>query len=231
MRNFSKLSIYDNLVLIFYDNLVLIFFIIFLFFYVLIKSLIYGVEANTNFALQTIDNLGDSVIASFIFYFFIVYKPSCRLISRIKKITKWAYREFKTDVISSFLQIANISIDNIDELLKVPNFRDLFKNNDTWYAITNAFNNNPKLLKEWRVNAIALKDDLTYLMVKIEPKNIEAEKNLRVLQKTLIRFLDIDTEYDEIKSLLRLFWTIFAGGDFNGNNRDYDIVEQCINDL
>lgn len=191
-------------------------------------------SSNPDFWNPIIHTLASGTVLTLIFYWALVKLPQDRRRSMIKRTFEAQYIAFKLRCIDIFLVISKSKYphDQHEKLLDVREFRRFFKEDtgegqNRWHRVLNA-------LDDYYLGVLARK--MEYLTSEFRTFVGVLETDDEELLGLLLRFSEytnanvtFENDYDDVKSLSRYFWDVFAGYNFfEGGNREQDKVLDAI---
>lgn len=185
-----------------------------------------------------------SFIISAIFYFIVVYIPSCEKRKMMKKDIESFYSEIRRELLREILQYSHqggredidASEAVIDKLLYVKEFRIAFQGGveakEGFNAFKNYLQNKPDAFHSLVQKLQWFSKKLDYVAHNYEFQKQEHFEFVRNLEAIIWRLSDLnaDCKSDEVKELSNVLWQMFAG--WTGNEyKDYDIITEMISGM
>jgi hypothetical protein len=189
------------------------------------------------FSIST--NLLISIIVSFVFYFFIVYRPESRRKRLIKTSALKMYRNIKRDIL---LAIVDVSIkggrdDLTDNLIEDSDFvetlmsPDIFKAhfedggeaNEGFYAFENQMQQRTPEFEEIILNFELIEREISFILGNYKFEDQEIFDLLKRIGSLMLRLKHSHPGHDESKRLCSLIWEICAGWSMITGYRGYDM--------
>jgi hypothetical protein len=174
-----------------------------------------------------------SILAAFIFYIFQVYLPEQKRNKIIKNNLNKRYLQFKQDSISIFLSVLkeSASIECIEKLCDVANFREFFKKTEEdhrtkWDKVLDEMDEYE--LKQLLIEFEILHDEIFYVLNTVKIDDEEVYSFYKRLKEGVYRLRYINLEFEGVDVLFDFFWEIFAGWSFVTGYRNDDIIEFMI---
>lgn len=175
-----------------------------------------------------------ATIAASIFYLFQVVVPEKQRQKIVKRNFKLNYTLFKKRCIFIFLFAGGfnpVSDDLVQKLLSVNEFKAHFQGDreadQGWYAVLNGLDD--QNLKELTVQLEILSQEIEFFLNNIPLHDEEIFDFLKTLKITLNQLKNTTLDDDEIKTLSRFLWELFAGWSFISGYRKNDIFEVMLN--
>ena len=182
---------------------------------------------------EIIFNLCVGVIAGIIMFFLVVRLPEKWKRDRLRKNLERAYASFKDQSISLFLGCIQTSygIDQLEDLKDQKRFRSFFKEpstngQDRWDGVANA-------LDDWKIKTLVveleiLMSEFQYTMSAIDVADENAFAFFKRISQVIYRSRNWSAEYDDVKSILGMMWSLHTGWDFVKGYTGKDIVADMI---
>ncbi len=183
---------------------------------------------------QLMNAFATNFVISSVFYFMVAYLPERQKRNRIRRRMEKQYKEFKLSCIDIFLIMSSSQeYQNREMLLELSEFRRYFKNNNTqsetrWDAVANGVQGSEFYLKELVHELNVLSEGLCYVRSAIDIHDEEVFDFLRRASQIIRRLETTEPNYDDIKSLCRSFWEIFAGWSFVDGYREADVINDML---
>lgn len=178
-------------------------------------------------------DLAVGTFVTLVFYFLVVRLPDYRKRLRFKKLIVEQYRSFKISCISLMLGMADgsYSAGHPETLISQHEFKEYFQaqnhsGEDRWSKIANS-------LDEYHVRQLLkafekFRDDIAFFLNNVDVPDDKPFEFLNRLSDVIFQVRDTTTDYDDIKSLCRFLWEMFAGWDWVGGYRKSDIIQDMI---
>ena len=183
-------------------------------------------------------NLSIGFLVSVFFYILVVWLPNRQRKSLIKRNFKEHYRSFKHDTISILLMACQGSYPGQLpwELSEQREFEKFFKTpidsdarNIRWYAVLNGLKEHD--LKELLIVMEIFMNEIAYVLNNVNIDEPKVFAFFKRLSQAVYRLKNSTLDHDEIKSLSRFIWEIFAGFSIVDGRRDYDVIKVMINKI
>jgi hypothetical protein len=182
---------------------------------------------------EIVFNLCVGIIASIIMFFLVVRLPEKWKRGRLRKNLERAYASFKDQSISLFLGCIETSyrIDQIENLKDQKRFRDFFKepytdNQDKWDGVANAFDE--RKIKALVVALEILMNEFQYTTSAVDVADEDAFAFFKRISQVIYGSKNWGAEYDDVKSILALMWSLHTGWNFVDGYTGRDIVADMI---
>jgi hypothetical protein len=175
-----------------------------------------------------------NLLAAYLFFLLIVHLPTIRERQIIRNNLRTRYRDFKTAVIGHLLSIASGSYpaELVAKLCDIKEFRNYFKedNSARWYSIANSLNSNESQVVEILVELEILRDEISFVLNKVEIHNEQLLAFFRIFSSTMYREERRHPE-DDVKSLMQFMWQLFAGWSWMEGYAEKDVVQILIDKI
>jgi hypothetical protein len=172
-------------------------------------------------------------LVSVLFYLLVVWFPDRRKKNLIKNNLAEHYRSFKEDTIGILLAACQGSYqaDLPEKLSEQSEFRKYFKepvsdSQERWHAVLNGLND--RLLTDLLVELEILLNEVTYVLNNVNIENPDVFSFFKRLSQAVYKLKTTTLEYDDVKTLSRFLWEVFAGWNFVDGYREDDIVGVMI---
>jgi hypothetical protein len=168
---------------------------------------------------QNIHDIAVGIIVSLFIYLLVVWLPERDKRKRVRRNLQRQYDSFKEGCIQVFLSAMGPSYDPalIDGLKHREQFMQFFHEpfspgQTRWHAVANGLHaeNMKSLIVEFEI----LIAEVRFTLIAIDVENQEVFDFLKDLATVLYRARNCSPEYDSVKSLLGLMWSLFAGWSF-----------------
>jgi hypothetical protein len=182
---------------------------------------------------QNIHDIAVGIIVSLFIYLLVVWLPERDKRKRIRRSLQRQYDSFKEGCIRVFLNAMGQGYDPalIDGLKDREQFMQFFKEpfssrQTRWHAVTNGFHaeNIKSLIVEFEI----LIAEVRFTLIAVDVENQEVFDFLKDLATFLYRARNCSPEYEGIKSLLRLMWSVYAGWSFIEGYIKKDVIADMI---
>ncbi|MBI9109641.1 hypothetical protein [Maridesulfovibrio ferrireducens] len=181
-------------------------------------------------------NISSGFLVSITFYTILVYLPERQRKKRIKKRLNLQYKYFKKDVLTLFLSVETYpySDDIIEELMDQDKFRLHFnkKNGDSqnkWQQVVNRLEG--KILISLLTEMEIFMTEISLVLNNVDIENEKVFTFFKTLSQQVYRLKNTTNDYDEIKSLGRFLYEVFAGFSFIDGYRKEDIIQSMIDSI
>lgn len=178
-------------------------------------------------------DLSIGFLVSVLFYLLVVWFPDRRKKNLIKNNLAEHYRSFKEDTIGILLAACQGSYqaDLPEKLSEQSEFRKYFKepvsdSQERWHAVLNGLND--RLLKDLLVELEILLNEVAYVLNNVNIENPDVFSFFKRLSQAVYKLKNTTLEYDDVKTLSRFLWEVFAGWNFVDGYREEDIVGVMI---
>jgi hypothetical protein len=182
---------------------------------------------------QNIHDIAVGVIVSLFIYLLVVWLPERDKRKRVRRNLRLQYDSFKEGCIAVFLSAMSGGYDPamIDGLKTPEQFMQFFKEpfcdgQTRWDAVANGLHaeNIKSLIVEFEI----LIAEVRFTLIAVDVENQEVFASLKYLANILYRARNCAPEYDGVKSLLSLMWSVFAGWSFIGGYTKKDVIADKI---
>jgi hypothetical protein len=182
---------------------------------------------------QNIHDIAVGVIVGLFIYFLVVWLPERDKRKRVRRNLQLQYGSFKEGCIRIFLSAMDGGYDPaaIDSLKDREQFMHFFKEQfcpgqTRWDAVANGLHeeNIKSLIVEFEI-FIA---EVRFTLIAVDVENQEVFAFLKDLATILYRARNCSPEYDGVKSLLSLMWSVFAGWSFIEGYTKKDVIADMI---
>jgi len=181
-------------------------------------------------------DLAVGALVALFFYLLVVRLPDYLRRRRLKRNLRRHYRAFREDCIQIMLAVTDhgYTTELSESLMNQQKFRAYFDENvadrrTRWDEFIN--NVNEFWLNELLINLQTLRDEVAFILNNVDIPSEDPFEFLKRLSAAIYSMKDITLDYDELKSLGRFLWTVFAGWDIVDGYRKEDIVERMIEEI
>jgi hypothetical protein len=178
-------------------------------------------------------DLAVGALITIAFYALVVRLPDYQRRKRLKGSLERHYKAFREDCIQIMLLDADGSYSAVllETLIEQDKFRDYFKekvtpDRDRWDEFLNKLDE--KYLRELLTRMEIFRDELTFVLNSTDISKDEPFEFLKRLFAAIYSMKDVTLGYDELRSLARFLWSVFAGWDPSTGYRKEDIVKKMI---
>lgn len=188
-------------------------------------------------------NLLTGGIASFLFYFLVVFLPEKRKKSIISTNLRSMYRTIKKDILWEVIFASQkggrrdlqADLDTIDALMTVEGFRVAFEEgreaDEGFYAFQNQMSDDTTEFRAIKLNLEIMAKQIDYVLHNYTIEDQKVFDFFKRLEVFLIKTKQSDAGYDESKALCGFVYEIFAGWSVIEGYRGYDIIEKMIKEI
>jgi hypothetical protein len=182
---------------------------------------------------QNVHDIAVGTIVSLVIYFLVVRLPERDTRRRVRRNLQHQYDSFKEGCIRIFLGAMGQACDStlIDALEEREQFRRFFTEpfspgQTRWDAVANGLHaeNIKSLIGEFEI----LIAEVRFTLIAVDVENQEIFDFLKDLANGLYRARNCSPEYDGVRSLLRLMWSLYAGWSFVEGYIKRDVVADAI---
>jgi hypothetical protein len=165
---------------------------------------------------QTIHDIAVGIMVSLFIYFLVAWLPERDKRNRVRRSLQRQYDSFKEGCIHIFLNAMGQGYDPalVDGLKEREQFKRFFSEpfapgQTRWHAVANGLHseNINRLIVEFEI----LIAEVRFTLIAVDVENQEVFDFLKDLATILYRARNCSPEYDGVKSLLGLMWTVYAG--------------------
>jgi hypothetical protein len=178
-------------------------------------------------------DLGIGALVSLAFYLLVVRLPEYQRRQRLKRSLKLHYRAFRLDCIGIMLAVADggYTGGQSEALLDPKEFKKYFKQEvapgtERWHQFLN--NLSEFYLRQLQNLMEQLRDELMFVLNNTDIPKDEPFEFLKRLSAAMYSMKPVTLDDDEVKSLARFLWDVFAGWSFVDGYRKEDIIEKMI---
>lgn len=182
---------------------------------------------------QNIHDFAVGVLVSLFIYFLVVRLPERDKRKRVRRNLRLQYDFFKERCIAVFLSAMSGSYDpaQLDGLKDRQQFKQFFNESfcagqTRWDAVANGLD--AESIKTLIVEFELFIAEVRFTLIAVDVENQEAFAFLKELANILYRARNCSPEYDGVRSLLRLMWSIFAGWSFVAGYTKKDVIADMI---
>jgi hypothetical protein len=182
---------------------------------------------------QSIHDIAVGVIVSLFIYFLVVRLPESDKRRRVRRGLQGHYASFRRGCVQVFLEAMKQGYDPalIDGLCDRDEFgrffREPFSPGQTrWDAVANGLD--PEGVNGLIIEFDIFRAEIRYALVVVDVESQEITGFLSRLAGSLYRARSYSCEYDSVKSLLRLMWSVFTGWDPVDGQSDKDVIADAI---
>lgn len=185
---------------------------------------------------QNIHDIAVGIIVSLFIYFLVVRLQEIDKRKRVRRNLNLQYDSFKRQCVEIFFSALGQSYDPelIDSLKQPDKFKQFFKEpfsaeQSRWDAVANGLDTDKigSLIVEFEI-FIA---EVRFTLIAIDVENEKAFVFLKRLANILYRARNCSPEYEGVKSLLGLMWSLFAGWSFIDGYTKEDVTADMIETL
>jgi hypothetical protein len=178
-------------------------------------------------------DLAIGIIVSIFFWVLVVRLPELDKRTRMRRNLQYQYKVFRQGCIRVFLESLREGYDPslLDSLLEREQFRLFFKEpfcpgQDRWHAVANGLteHNRASLITEFEIFIAEVRFTLTA----IDVEDTAAFASLTNLVNVLYRARNYSPDYDGVKPLLRLMWSVCAGWNLIDGYSENDVISEMI---
>lgn len=182
---------------------------------------------------QNLHDIAVGIIVSLFIYLLVVWLPERDKRKRVRRNLRHQYDSFKEGCIAVFLSAMSGGYNPamIDGLKDREQFMLFFKEpfcdgQTRWDAVANGLHaeNIKSLIVEFEI----LIAEVRFTLIAVDVENQEVFDFLKDLATVLYRARNCSPEYDGVKSLLRLMWSVFAGWSFIEGYIKKDVIADKI---
>jgi hypothetical protein len=168
---------------------------------------------------QNLHDFAVGVFVGLVVYFLVVWWPECDKRNRVRRNLQLHYDMFREGCIREFFNAMGQGYDPavIEKLKDRERFRQFFcetvsAGQTRWDAVANRLHaeNIKSLIVEFEI-FIA---EVRFTLIAVDVVDRQSFAFLKRLADILYRARNSSPEYDSVKSLLRLMWSVFAGWSF-----------------
>lgn len=182
---------------------------------------------------QNVHDISVGFIVSVLVYFLVAWLPEHNKRRRIRRNLERRYDSFKEECIRIFLSAMSGGYDPamIDGLKDWEQFMEYFsapfrERQSRWHAVANGLD--AEHIRSLIVEFEILIDELRFTLIAIDVEDQETFDFLKHLVTALYRARNCVPEYDGVKSLLGMMWSVFAGWSFTEGYAKRDVIADMI---
>jgi hypothetical protein len=182
---------------------------------------------------QNIHDVAVGIIVSLFIYLLVVWLPERDKRKRVRRNLQHQYDSFKEGCIAVFLSAMSGGYDPavVDGLKDREQFMRFFKEpfspgQTRWDAVANGLH--AEGIKSLIVEFEILIAEVRFTLSAIDVENQEAFDFLKGLANLLYRARSYSPDYDGVKSLLRLMWSVYAGWSITEGYIRKDVIADMI---
>jgi len=184
---------------------------------------------------QNIHDIAGGLVVSLFIYFLVVWLPERDKRKRVRRNLQLQFDAFKKGCIREFFNAMSQSYDPalIDELKDRERFREFFNGPFSpgqirWDAVANGLELHSVHIKSLIVEFEIFIAEVRFTLISIDVDNRQSFAFLKLLANVLYRARNCSPEYDGVKSLLGLMWSVFTGWSFIEGYPEKDPIADAI---
>jgi hypothetical protein len=178
-------------------------------------------------------NLCVGIFASILMFFLVVRLPEFWQRRRLRKNLERTYNSFKTESIQLFLGCiqTSYSMDQVKELSDQVRFREFFKEpfkaaQTKWDGVANNLDDDK--IKTLVVEFEILMNEIQYTLGAIDLTDEETFAFFKRISQVIYRSKNWTADYDDVKSILGLMWSLHTGWSWIDGYTGKDIMANMI---
>jgi hypothetical protein len=187
--------------------------------------------------------MSGSTVACFILYYLAIVLPEAQKRRRIKKSCLRNYLHRKRLLLHSIVSgsICGGRIDltlspaEIDRLMSVAEFRTTFgkgrEADEGFCAYSNYIHKNESEFRAATFQLSLIVRQLDYVLNNYDIENAEFFEVIKNMEEVLFSARLLHADYDDIRRVAGLLYSVFSGLSLNSGYRDYDPIEKAIRSL
>ncbi len=202
-----------------------------------------GAYPNDRAVLAAAVGISGSVVASFILYYLAVALPEAAKRQRIKKscLRNYLYRKrlLVRSIVSGSVCGGRIDLTvspaEIDRLMSVAEFRKTFgkgrEADEGFCAYSNYIHKNESEFRAATFQLSLIARQLDHVLNNYDIENGELFEVVKNMEDVLFSARLLHADYDDIRRVAGLLYSVFSGLSMTSGYRDYDPIEKAIRSL